>query len=129
MNMTEQNCENISNLLVDYADGELSSGEEAGVAAHLSACSACRRQLHALSASLELARTEWQAIPVSSRKMAAQVRQHQVAQAGLRGLAASLLVAACGAAWWMLQAETRSFVVVAPFEQPVPSAADWEAIE
>jgi hypothetical protein len=56
----QRSCEDISEMLVDYADGQLSAGESNEVAAHLTGCEDCRRTLRALQRSLELAGVIWE---------------------------------------------------------------------
>ncbi len=53
-------CKKIEQMLVDYADGQLSPGESSEVAAHLAKCEDCRRTLEALKKSLELAGIIWE---------------------------------------------------------------------
>lgn len=56
----EKSCKDISEMLVDYADGRLSPGESSEVAEHLAKCEDCRRTLEALKRSLELAGIIWE---------------------------------------------------------------------
>ena len=56
----QKSCEDISEMLVDYADGRLSAGESSEVAEHLTKCEDCRRTLEALQRSLELAGVIWE---------------------------------------------------------------------
>lgn len=58
--MTNEPCGPLADLLVDYADGELSSAEAEAVAEHLAHCPACRARLERLERSLDLARVVWQ---------------------------------------------------------------------
>jgi len=55
----EKSCEKIEEMLVDYADGLLSSGESNKVAEHLENCVPCRRTLEALQKSLALTGVIW----------------------------------------------------------------------
>jgi len=55
----EKSCEMIEEMLVDYADGQLSPDESNQVAEHLEKCEHCRRLLKALDQSLELAGVIW----------------------------------------------------------------------
>jgi len=56
----KRSCENISEMLVDYADGRLSPSESSEVAEHLTKCEQCQRTLQALQRSLELAAVIWE---------------------------------------------------------------------
>ena len=53
-------CEEIREILVDYADGQLSQSVSNKVAEHLGKCKNCRRMLDALQRSLELAEVVWE---------------------------------------------------------------------
>lgn len=57
--MTDKSCEEIRDLLVDYADGELSSRDSQAVAEHLAGCPACRQIVKGLERSLDLAKAIW----------------------------------------------------------------------
>ena len=56
----QKSCEDIADMLVDYADGRLSPGESSKVSAHLAKCEDCRESLEALQRSLELAEVIWE---------------------------------------------------------------------
>ena len=55
----EKSCEKIEEMLVDYADGRLSTIASNEVAEHLGKCGHCQRMLGALQSSLELAGVIW----------------------------------------------------------------------
>lgn len=55
----EKYCEDIEQMLVDYADGQLSPGDSSKVAEHLAECESCRRILDGLHKSLELVGVIW----------------------------------------------------------------------
>lgn len=55
----EKPCEDIEQMLVDYADGQLSQSDSSMVAEHLAQCEHCRRMLDGLQKSLELAGVIW----------------------------------------------------------------------
>ena len=52
-------CEEIREMLVDYADGQLSQNKSNEVAEHLAKCRHCQKMLEALQKSLELAGVIW----------------------------------------------------------------------
>lgn len=55
-----KSCEEMAEMLVDYADGQLSPAESDEVSGHLAKCEDCRRTLGALRRSLELAEVIWE---------------------------------------------------------------------
>jgi anti-sigma factor RsiW len=57
--MTTPSCEETRDMLVDYADGELSAQDAQAVAAHLAECPACREIAKGLERSLQLAEAIW----------------------------------------------------------------------
>lgn len=57
--MTESSCGDIAELLVDYADGELSPADAFRVEAHLATCGDCRGELDRLRRSLVTAKAVW----------------------------------------------------------------------
>jgi anti-sigma factor RsiW len=56
----KKTCEEIADVLIDYADGELSGSMSEEVAEHSKSCAACQLKVKALNRSLELTRTIWQ---------------------------------------------------------------------
>ena len=56
----KESCDNLGELLVDYADGCLSAEQSARVADHLGECDHCRTLLDGLHKSLELAQVIWE---------------------------------------------------------------------
>jgi hypothetical protein len=58
--MTRTTCEELSDRIVDYVDGELPAEEAQIVARHLSGCPRCRQTASDLQRSLGLARIIWQ---------------------------------------------------------------------
>jgi predicted anti-sigma-YlaC factor YlaD len=55
----EKSCEKIEEMLVDYADRQLKSGESNQVAEHLEKCEHCRKILETLQRSLKFAEIIW----------------------------------------------------------------------
>ncbi len=55
----DRSCEDIKEMLVDYADGQLSPNDSNKVTEHLAKCEHCQRILEALQSSLELAGVIW----------------------------------------------------------------------
>jgi len=58
--MTRTTCEELSDKIVDYVDGELPADEAQIVARHLSECPRCQQIANDLQRSLGLARVIWQ---------------------------------------------------------------------
>ncbi len=58
--MIGKSCEDIQEILVDYADGELLPGQSSEVTEHLETCEKCRKLLTALQKSLDLATVVWE---------------------------------------------------------------------
>lgn len=56
----ERSCEEIREMLVDYADGQLLPSDSNKVAEHLAECEHCRETVKALQKSLELAGLIWE---------------------------------------------------------------------
>jgi predicted anti-sigma-YlaC factor YlaD len=55
----EKSCKDIEQMLVDYADGQLSQNDSSKVAEHLAQCKECRKLLAAMQKSLELVGVIW----------------------------------------------------------------------
>ncbi len=58
--MMGKSCEEIQEMLVDYADGGLSPGQSSEVVEHLETCENCRNLMAALQKSLDLATVVWE---------------------------------------------------------------------
>jgi anti-sigma factor RsiW len=90
----EKSCKDIEDMLVDYADGQLSASESNEVAGHLAECEHCSEVLQALQKSLVLAGVIWadglaetEKIRVPVRRRAAKARWPRYA-----AIAASILL-------------------------------------
>ena len=57
--MIDRTCEQLRDLLVDYADGEVSTPDAQMVARHLAECEECREIVKGLERSLQLAKVIW----------------------------------------------------------------------
>jgi predicted anti-sigma-YlaC factor YlaD len=55
----EKFCEDIKQMLVDYADGQLSPSDSCNVAEHLAKCEKCQKLLEALHKTLDLTGVIW----------------------------------------------------------------------
>lgn len=118
----DKSCEQITEKLVDYADGQLSPAESNEVAGHLAACADCRRLLDGLRRSLELAGVVWEdgaagteavRIPVS-RRPARSCRWRYAAVA-----ASILLVVAASIVWRALVGPKEAGPTFAEIERQI----------
>ncbi len=97
----EKSCEDIEQMLVDYADGRLSPGEANKVTEHVVQCEHCRMLLNGLQKSLELAGVIWAdslAETESIRIPAAKTRKNRWPR--YAAIAASILVVATASVVW-----------------------------
>jgi anti-sigma factor RsiW len=108
-------------LLVDYADGQLSPGQSSEVVEHLANCQRCSDKLKALQRSLELVRVVWedgwadaQAIRILKRAKTDKLARWAYATA-----AAVLAVAACWAFWHYLNRPAPQALTVAEIERRI----------
>ena len=119
-------CKEIEQMLVDYADGQLSASESSKVAEHLAKCEDCRRTLEALKKSLKLmgiiwedglAETEAIRIPIPKK-----VRKFR--WAGYAAIAASiLLVVTISGVWRALVRHTGQEPTFAEIERRISDSA------
>jgi len=119
--MTENSCREIEQLLVDYADGQLSPGQSSEVAEHLAGCRRCSDAMKALQRSLELVQVVWedgwadaQAINVPKRAKTRELPRWTYVTA-----AAVLAVAACWAFWCYLNGPDPQTLTVAEVERRI----------
>ena len=119
--MTGKSCREIEQMLVDYADGQLSPGQSSEVAEHLAGCQRCSDALKALQRSLELVQVVWedgwadaQAIHISKR-----VKTREIPRWAHATAAAALAVAACWAFWHYLNRPAPQALTVAEIERRI----------
>jgi len=93
-----RDCKKIEKDLTAYLDGELAEKQLLAVSGHLATCPGCRRELHILRESMDLAR-EWNDISPSAafdrafwQKLAA-MKERQERKPGIFSLVRSLLTA------------------------------------
>jgi hypothetical protein len=117
--MNSDPCSVIADLLVDFADGELTVEQRHRVADHLSTCPECRADLRLLERSLELAQSVWQQAAVSLgqdiasspralSRMPKATSTGRFLPRGRRAIAACvaaciLLLLTASAVWWLPQ--------------------------
>jgi predicted anti-sigma-YlaC factor YlaD len=90
--VTKKSCEDFKDMLVDYADGELSECDSQAVAEHLAECPACRNVARALERSLRLAKAIW--LDNLETAKTASVRRRVVRLLPWAAIAAAILIAA-----------------------------------
>ncbi|MHC4545175.1 MAG: anti-sigma factor family protein [Planctomycetota bacterium] len=122
----QKSCENISEMLVDYADGQLSPGESSEVAVHLAKCEDCRRTHEALKRSLELAGIIWEdglaeteAIRIPIPKKVRKFRWSKYAAVA----ASILLVVTISVVWRALVRPTEEEPTFAEIERRISDSA------
>jgi anti-sigma factor RsiW len=120
--MTRPSCEDIRDMLVDYADGALSEHEAQTVADHLADCPICRTTAEALTRSLDLAQAIWRdnlesATPLAS---AGGTARRAFPRGRYLAVAAALLITAGGT---LLVSTFRSAPPPAPTPQEVEQYA------
>jgi len=98
----QKSCKDIAEMLVDYADGQLSPSESSEVAEHLAKCERCWSILEALQCSLELTGVIWEdglaeteAIRIPIPRKARKLRWPRYA-----AIAASILLVLTSALVW-----------------------------
>jgi anti-sigma factor RsiW len=124
--VTKKSCEEIPDLLVDYADGELSEPDSREVAEHLTECAGCRRLLKSLERSLGLARTIWLDNLEAGQLGDSGMVPYKPAVGWLRraAVAAVILVGAGSALLWCMRAKSPPpAVTYAQIEQRVTQTA------
>lgn len=122
----QKSCKEISEMLVDYADGQLSPSESSEVAAHLAKCERCRQTLEALQRSLELAGVIWEdglaetkAIRIPIPRKARKLRWPRYAVVA----ASILLIFTVSVLWHVLVGPPESELTFAEIEQKINDSA------
>lgn len=68
--MESQNCKQIADILVDYADNKTDENDSRQVARHLAHCPDCREIVEALQKSLQLTEIIWQGLAEENKNIA-----------------------------------------------------------
>jgi anti-sigma factor RsiW len=113
--MSLESCDQNTERLVEYADGELAATETVAVAGHLDVCPVCRRRLAALRRSLAAAQEVWQ----DAGSAAAPAARPWLYRAGLGVAAAILLI---GLAWFVGPQRPGPTATAAQIEREVADA-------
>jgi len=118
----EKFYENIEQMLIDYADGQLSPGDSNMVAEHLAQCEACRKALDALQKSIELTGVIWAdslaeaeniRIPISCKVRKRRWRRYAAIAASI------LLVVTASIMWRTLVRPTEAEPTFAEIERKI----------
>ncbi len=120
--MTNRSCDENRDLLVDYADGELSSPDSQVVAEHLARCAECQEVVKNLERSLDLAKAIWlDNLEAGASDTAASKRV--IHRLRWLAVAAAVLVAVGGTLFLCTLHKSPTTVTYAQIEQQVTRAA------
>lgn len=117
----EKFCENIKQMLVDYADGQLSPSDSSMVAEHLAICEHCRKKLYGLQISLELAGVIWADIHTETENIRIPVtKNRKLPWLRYAAIAASiLLIVTTSVVWHTFVRPKRSELTFAEIERKI----------
>ena len=122
----ERSCEEIREMLVDYADGQLSQSDSNRVAEHLAECEHCRKMLDALQRSLELAEVIWEDGLAETKEIRVSIpgKAKKIYWFRYAAVAASiLLVLTTSIVWRRLVKPTRKELTFAEIERKITESA------
>ena len=104
----EKFCEDIEQMLVDYADGQLSPSDSCKVTEHLAKCERCRRLLAGLQKSLELAGVIWADAHTETENIRLPVtKNRKIPWLRYAAIAASILVVATTSIVWHILVRSK----------------------
>ncbi|MBL7153957.1 MAG: zf-HC2 domain-containing protein [Phycisphaerae bacterium] len=117
-------CDNFAELLVDYADGQLSAEQSTKVADHLAECSDCRVTLDGLHRSLEIAQVIWQdnLSQTETIRIAASPRPRRRSWPRYAAAAVILIVSAVSITSRLMNNPPKSEATFAEIEQKITEA-------
>jgi len=126
----KKSCEDIKEMLVDYADGQsrqgwpspLSPVESNKVAEHLAKCQHCQKMLEALQKSLELAEVVWEDGLVETKEIRAPIlgKARKIRWFKYAAVAAGiLLVVSTSIVWRALIKPTKKEISFAEIERKI----------
>lgn len=122
----ERSCEEIREMLVDYADGQLLPSDSKKVADHLAECEHCRKMLDALQRSLELAGVIWANGLAETKEIRVSIpgKAKKIYWFRYAAVAASiLLVLTTSIVWRRLVKPTRKELTFAEIERKITESA------
>jgi len=122
----EKTCEEIREILVDYADGQLLPSDSNKVAEHLAECAHCRKMLDALQRSLELAGVVWAdgLEQIKDVRVSIQGKAKKIHWFRYAAVAASILLVLTASIVWRVRVKpTRKEVSFADIERRITESA------
>lgn len=118
----EKSCEDIEQMLVDYADEQLLPSDSSMVTEHLATCEHCRKMLNGLQKSLELAGVIWADAHTETENIRIPVtrKTRRIRWIRYAAIAASILVVATTSfVWHMLVRPKGSELTFAEIERKI----------
>jgi anti-sigma factor RsiW len=115
-------CEDIRELLVDYADGVLAADAAREVAEHLEQCRACQLKVKALTRSLAAAQAIWQASEEPEKGV--RPREEKGSDPFFRYAAAAAAIVVVGVAAAMFSMRSGPAPTLEQMEASIGQAAD-----
>ncbi|RKY07123.1 MAG: hypothetical protein DRP56_06290 [Planctomycetota bacterium] len=127
--MTRKTCNEITELLVDYADEELSSVEANIVQEHVSECKQCRNTLDALRRSIGIANVIWEdgLSEISSFEIPVDRKVKKNSWIKYAAIAASVLIAISSLMMWIPNTQPQAkeaAVAMSEIEQRITDAGN-----
>jgi anti-sigma factor RsiW len=122
----EKSCKEVEEMLVDYADGQLSPDDSSKVAEHLADCDKCRKVPDALQRSLALAGVIWAdgLTETENLRIPAVRKTGRIRPLHYAAIAASvLLVATASIVWRALVKPKEAEVAFAQIERRITESA------
>lgn len=123
----EKSCEDIIEMLVDYADGQLSPSESNKVAEHLAECEHCQRILDGLQRSLELAGIVWEDGLAETKEIRAPIhgKVRKLRWPRYAAIAAGiLLVVTTSIVWYTLMRPAKKELSFAEIERKITESGN-----
>jgi len=123
----ERSCEDIREMLVDYADVRLLPSEANRVAEHLTKCEHCQKMLEALQSSLELAEVVWEDGLAETKEIRAPIhgKVRKIRWPRYAAIAAGiLLVVTTSIVWRTLMRPAKKELSFAEIERKITEAGN-----
>jgi len=105
----KKSCKEVKEMLVDYADGQLSQSDSSKVAEHLSKCQECRTVLDALQKSLELVGVIWaDSLAETDNIRIPFIKTRKIRWPRYAAIAASILLVAIASIVWHTSTQPKA---------------------